>query len=82
MLGMISAINHTGSAVLGAMGLGRCPVVSNLWIFSVCGYSQTTRPYDDVPLSALYVRERVFVCVCCAELVTQRQNSVVTCVVG
>lgn len=67
MLGMISTINHIGSAVLGTVGLGYCPVVSSLWIFSMCSYSQIARLYDDVHLSTLYMRERECVCVCAVQ---------------
>lgn len=49
MLEIISANNHVGSAVLGAVGLGHCPVVSNLWIFSMYSYSWIARLYDYVP---------------------------------
>lgn len=40
VFGMISAINHIGSPVLGAIGLGHCPAVSTQRIFSTCSYSQ------------------------------------------
>lgn len=33
---------------------------------------------DDVPLSTMYMR----VCVCCAKVVIQHENSIVTCMVG
>lgn len=60
VLEMISAINHVVSAVLGAVGLGHCPVVSNLWIFS---YSCISRLDDYVPRSNFNVR----VCVCAVQ---------------
>lgn len=75
MLGMISAINHIGSAVLVQWDW------DTALLFLICGYSaQVARLYDDVPLSTLCMRECV--CVCCAKLVTQQENSIMICMVG